>query len=95
MPHKNFANCNYDSNNLFGKLVMRIKLRKIGNSIGTTFPQEILNKFHLREGDTLNLVVMENGIKLVIHDPNFKQIMEAYQQGASQYRNAMRELYVN
>ncbi|MEQ8956789.1 MAG: AbrB/MazE/SpoVT family DNA-binding domain-containing protein, partial [Coleofasciculus sp. C2-GNP5-27] len=44
---------------------MEIKLRKVGNSIGTTFPKEILDKFDLREGDTLTLVVMEDGIKLM------------------------------
>jgi uncharacterized protein (DUF433 family) len=29
---------------------------------------------------------------LVSHDPNFDRVMEAYKLGASQYRNAMREL---
>ena len=71
---------------------MQIKLRKVGNSIGTTFPKEILDKFNLREGDTLSLIVMEDGIKLMTYDPNFAKVMEAYKQGASQYRNAMRQL---
>ncbi|MEM6404039.1 MAG: AbrB/MazE/SpoVT family DNA-binding domain-containing protein [Cyanobacteria bacterium P01_A01_bin.68] len=71
---------------------MEIKLRKVGNSIGTTFPKEILDKFNLREGDSLTLVVMEDGIKLMVYDPEFEQVMAAYKQGASQYRNAMREL---
>jgi len=51
-----------------------------------------LDKFNLREGDTLTLVVMEDGIKLMAYDPEFEQVMAAYKQGASQYRNAMREL---
>ena len=71
---------------------MVIKLRKVGNSIGTTFPKEILDKFNLREGDSLTLVVMEDGIKLMVYDPEFEQVMAAYIQGAAQYRNAMREL---
>jgi putative addiction module antidote len=71
---------------------MEIKLRKVGNSIGTTFPKEILDKFDLREGDTLTLVVMEDGIKLMAYDSEFEQVVAAYKQGASQYRNAMREL---
>jgi hypothetical protein len=40
----------------------------------------------------MNLVVTDDGIELVIHDPNFDKVMEAYKLGASQYRNAMREL---
>ena len=71
---------------------MQIKLRKVGNSIGTTFPKEILDKFNLMEGDTLTLVVLEDGIKLMAYDPAFEQVMAAYKQGASKYRTAMREL---
>ncbi len=71
---------------------MQIKLQKVGNSIGTMIPKEILDKFNLKEGDTLTLVVMEDGIKLMADDPEFEQVMDAYRQGALQYYNAMREL---
>lgn len=71
---------------------MEVKLRKVGNSIGTSFPKEILDRLGLAEGDSMNLVVTDDGIKLVIHDPNFDEVMQAYKTGASQYRNAMREL---
>jgi putative addiction module antidote len=71
---------------------MQIKLRKVGNSIGTTIPKEILDRFNLKEGDELTLVVLEDGIKLMAYDPDFSQVMAAYRQGASQYRNALREL---
>jgi putative addiction module antidote len=71
---------------------MQVKLRKVGNSIGTSFPKEILDRLGLKDGDVMNLVVTDNGIKLVAHDPNFDKVMEAYKEGASQYRNAMRQL---
>ncbi len=71
---------------------MQVKLRKVGNSIGTSFPKEVLDRLGLVEGDSMNLVITDDGIKLVIHDPNFDQVMQAYREGASQYRNAMREL---
>ncbi|WP_375494037.1 AbrB/MazE/SpoVT family DNA-binding domain-containing protein [uncultured Nostoc sp.] len=76
----------------FGEFTMQIKLRKIGNSLGITFPKEVLDKFSLGEGDILTLMVMEDGIKLMVYDPNFDQVMEVYKQGASQYRNALRQL---
>ncbi|MEM8568155.1 MAG: AbrB/MazE/SpoVT family DNA-binding domain-containing protein, partial [Bacteroidota bacterium] len=60
-------------------------------SAGTTFPKEILGKFNLKKGDTLTIVVMEDGIKLMAYDPEFERVMAAYKQGASQYRNAMKE----
>ncbi|PSB00530.1 AbrB/MazE/SpoVT family DNA-binding domain-containing protein [Merismopedia glauca] len=71
---------------------MQIKLRKVGNSIGTSFPKEVLDRFGLKEGDTLDLIVNNDGIQLVAHDPNFDRVMAAYKAGASQYRNALREL---
>jgi antitoxin MazE len=76
----------------FGRFTMQIKIRKVGNSLGTTFPKEVLDKFNLGEGDILTLMVMEDGIKLMAYDPNFEQVMEVYKQGASQYRNALRQL---
>lgn len=71
---------------------MKVKLQKVGNSIGTSFPKEVIDRLGLVEGDTTKLVVNDDGIKLVIHDPNFDKVMSAYKLGASQYRNAMREL---
>jgi putative addiction module antidote len=71
---------------------MQVKLIKIGSSIGTIFPKEVLDQLGLNDGDTLELIVSSEGIQLVAHDPNFDLVMEAYQTGASQYRNALREL---
>jgi putative addiction module antidote len=71
---------------------MEIELRKVGNSIGTIFPKEVLDRLCLAEGDIMHLVVTDDGINLTTHDPNFDKIMAAYQSGATKYRNAMREL---
>jgi putative addiction module antidote len=71
---------------------MQVKLRKVGNSIGTSFPKEVLDRLGLKDGDTLELIVNHDGIQLTAHDPNFDLVMAAYQTGASQYRNALREL---
>ena len=51
---------------------MEIKLRKIGNSLGSTFPKEVLDRLGLKEGDKMHLVVTADGIKLVPYDPNFE-----------------------
>jgi putative addiction module antidote len=82
----------YNSDRIYFRKHMEVKLRKVGNSIGTSFPKEVLDRLGLVEGDIMNLVVTDDGIKLVIHDPNFDKVMETYKLGASQYRNAMREL---
>jgi putative addiction module antidote len=71
---------------------IQVKLCKVGNSIGTSFPKEILDRLGLKDGDVMNLVVMDDYIKLVAHDPKFGKVMEAYRKGADQYHGAMKQL---
>ncbi len=71
---------------------MQIKLRQVGNSVGATFPKEILDKFGLKSGDMLNVVVTSEGIQLIPYDSNFQETLLAYKEGAAKYRNAMRKL---
>jgi putative addiction module antidote len=42
---------------------MEVKLQKVGNSIGTSFPKEVLDRLGLVEGDTMNLVVNDDEIE--------------------------------
>jgi putative addiction module antidote len=67
-------------------------IRAIGNSAGTTIPKPMLERYHLGEGDTIHLVETEEGILITPFDPDFDEAMEIYAEGASRYRNAMREL---
>ncbi len=67
-------------------------IRAIGNSAGATIPKTMLNKLHLVEGDKVHLVEMDYGILLTPFDPDFSEAMQIYEEGASQYRNAMHEL---
>jgi putative addiction module antidote len=71
---------------------MKTKLRKVGNSIGVTFPKDILDQLALKEGDTMNIIVTNDGIQLTPFDPHFEAVMTAYKEGKAKYRNAMREL---
>lgn len=58
---------------------MKLKLRKIGNSLGITMPKEVLEKFKLGEGDSLSLIETREGIQLTPYDPEFEKAMEIYQ----------------
>ncbi|GBF78735.1 AbrB/MazE/SpoVT family DNA-binding domain-containing protein [Aphanothece sacrum] len=71
---------------------MKLKLRKIGNSIGTTFPKEILDKLQVSEGDTIYLTQTPDGMELTAYDPEFEQVMEAAGEVTRSYRNALKEL---
>jgi putative addiction module antidote len=69
-----------------------LKIRKVGNSLGTTFPKEILQQLNVEEGDTIYVTQMPDGIKLTAYDPNFAKAMEAYRNVSRKYKNALREL---
>jgi putative addiction module antidote len=69
-----------------------LKIRKVGNSLGATFPKEVLQQLKVAEGDTLYVTETPDGIKLTAYDPNFAKAMEAYRKVKCQYKNALREL---
>ena len=67
-------------------------IRAIGNSAGATIPKQMLERYHLSEGDPVHLVETEDGILLTPFDPDFKAALEVYEEGARTFRNALREL---
>ncbi|MDZ4258650.1 MAG: hypothetical protein U0974_07650 [Gemmatimonadales bacterium] len=67
-------------------------IRAIGNSAGTTFPKAMLERYRMAEGDHVHLVETDEGILVTPFDPSFAEAMALYEEGAKQYRNAMREL---
>ncbi len=69
-----------------------IKIRKVGNSLGTTFPKEIVSKFNLTEGDTLFVTETHDGICLTPYNPDFEAAMTAFTATSKKYRNALRKL---
>lgn len=74
-------------------MVLEIKLRKIGNSVGVIFPKEALAQLKAQEGDTL--VVTEtstDGLQLHASRSDFAAKMEVVDSLCNRYRNALREL---
>lgn len=71
---------------------MKLKICKIGNSLGASFPKEVLDKLQVGEGDTIYVTETPDGVQLTTYDPEFEQIMEAASQVTHRYRNALREL---
>ena len=74
------------------KATHTVTFRKIGNSIGATFPKEVVEAAGISEKSTWHVVQTSEGLLLKKHDPEFEAIMAAYRVGAEQYKNALREL---
>ena len=69
-----------------------LKARKIGNSLGVILPKEILEQFHIEEGDTIFASSTPDGVHLTPYDPDFEVAMKAFDHTRRKYRNALREL---
>ena len=73
-------------------MMHKIQLRRIGGSVGTTFPKEMMDAMRVGDGDVLYAVERDGEYVLTPYDPDFKEAMEIYERGARKYRNALREL---
>jgi putative addiction module antidote len=72
--------------------MVELKLRKIGNSLGVTLPQEAVAHLGAREGDRLFLVETPEGYQVTAYDPLFARKMEVAESLMARYRNTLREL---
>jgi putative addiction module antidote len=70
----------------------KVKLRKIGNSLGFTIPKEALARLKVADGDTLILTECADGYIVTPYDADFEDAMKIADEGMRRYRNALREL---
>jgi putative addiction module antidote len=70
----------------------KLKVRKIGNSVGLILPKEVAEQLHVGEDDTVHYVVDANGLHVTPFDPDFEAAMEAFAETRRKYRNALRAL---
>ena len=69
-----------------------LKVRQIGNSLGTVFPKELLQKLNVQEGDKIFLTETPDGVRITAYDPEFEAAMQEFEKTRKNYRNALREL---
>jgi len=73
-------------------MVLELKLRKIGNSVGFVLPKKVLAHLKVGEGDTVCLTDAADGSVRVTANPEVSRQMEAVQDVMRRYRNTLREL---
>ncbi len=73
--------------------MIRLKIRKVGNSLGLVLPKEAANRMSVTDGDPVFLTEAPDGsYTLTPYDPEFDQQMEIAEEGMRQYRNTLRTL---
>lgn len=74
-------------------MVLELKVRKIGNSMGVILPKEALAHLNADEGDTVSVTEGPDGsLRLSPSKPEVARQMQVAQDVMKRYRNALREL---
>ena len=69
-----------------------ITVRKVGNSLGATFPREIVAALGVHEGDRLFLIRVPGGVQLTPFDPEFEEQMTLAREIMHEDRDILHEL---
>ena len=70
----------------------KLKVVRIGNSLGVILPKETTQRLKVAKGDALTCVDTPNGIELAAYDPGFEKKLAVARRVARRYRNTLREL---
>jgi len=74
-------------------MVLELKLRKIGNSVGLVLPKEALARLNADDGDAVFLTeTTDGGFRLSASNPDFARKMKVAQSLSRRYRHALKEL---
>lgn len=74
-------------------MVLELKLRKVGNSVGVVLPKEALAHLNVGEGDTLCVTDSGDGsLRLTPANPGVVEQLEVAKDVLRRYRDTLREL---
>lgn len=72
--------------------MQKLKVVKIGNSLGIILPKKSAERMRVGKGDALTCLDTPAGIELTPYDPGFEKKLVVARRVARRYRNALREL---
>lgn len=73
-------------------MVLELKLRKIGNSVGVILPKEAMSHLKVEEGDSVSLVETQDGYRITQSQGDFAKTMAVMESLSKRYRNTLKEL---
>lgn len=75
------------------RMIVELKLRKVGNSVGVVLPKEVLAYLKVGEGDAVCIVEAADGsVRMSPAKAEFTEQMKAAEGVIRRYRNTLREL---
>jgi putative addiction module antidote len=79
-------------NTCYNDAMIRLKLAKVGNSVGAILPKEALAKLRVDAGDVLYLTEAPDGYHITPYDPTFARQMTVAEDVMKKRRSVLREL---
>lgn len=73
-------------------MIRRVKLRRMGGSIGVVLPKDMAQRLHLEAGDDMLAIETANGILLSPNDPDVDDGLAIAVEAQKRYRRALRDL---
>ncbi len=74
-------------------MVLELKLRKVGNSVGVVLPKEALSHLKVKEGDVVCVTESADGsLRVSPNSAAVRRQLEVAQDVIRRYRNTLREL---
>ncbi len=71
---------------------MKVKLRRIGNSLGVILPKEVLARMRAEEGDDLMLAEGPQGVQLSLYDDEIARQVDIGLEVIREYRDVLKAL---
>ena len=74
-------------------MVLELKLRKVGNSVGMVLPKEALARLNAGDGDAVYLSdSADGGFRITTANPDFARKLKEAERLSRRYRHALKEL---
>ena len=75
------------------KVLMKIQIRKIGNSDGLILPRELMQRLDLKRGQQLRIVELAGGgFQVPPYDPDFEKTVDVADEIIDEYRHTLAAL---
>lgn len=70
----------------------KLKIRRIGNSLGVALPKDVIDQLKAKEGDTLDVRPTEVGVTLSVSDEEVDKLMQMAERIMDENREVLRAL---
>ena len=70
----------------------KLKIRKIGNSLGVVLPKDVIDQLKVKEGDSLDVLPTDTGVTLSVSDEEVDKLMQMAERIMDENREVLRAL---